>query len=152
MNFVWWVAVTAIGAVVAAAILRASRALWTRRDRLRHWLSKPAAIWRRRRERRAAKSHQRLVAEVLERAEAQGIPLPTQIQRQGDVVTATYHPGGEQRHFVADRALYERMLRREQLPPTRTFVGPGPTSAVDCWSDEELRAWLKQNAAGGDTT
>ena len=136
--FVWWVAV----AVTAAAIGAGVRALWSRRARLRRWLATPGAALRRRQARRASRAHDRLVARVLERAEALGDPVPVRINRQGDVVTATYHPGDEHRHFVADHALYERTLRRGQLPPARTFVGTGPEHTVHQWSAGKLQAWL----------
>jgi hypothetical protein len=143
--FVWWVAV----AVAAAAGVAGARALWSRRARLRRWLAAPGAAWRRRHARRATQTHDRLVSRVLERAEALGEPVPVRIARQGDFVTVTYHPDDGQKHFVADHALYERTLRRGQLPPTRTFVGTGPEHTVHQWNDEELRAWLERQVRRG---
>jgi hypothetical protein len=94
------------------------------------------------------------VARVLVRAEAVSTLVPVRIDRQADFLTVTYHPGDDQRHFVADHALCERTLRRGQLPPARTFVGTGPKRTVHQWSAQELRAWLEQHtgrsAEGGE--
>jgi hypothetical protein len=101
---------------------------------------------------RATAAHHQLVEQVLQRAEATSTALLTAIEHVGGYVTVTYSLGEEVRYFVPDHALYERMLRRGQLPPRYTFAGCGPERTIHDWSGDELRGWLDQHPAPGMAT
>lgn len=134
------VAITLIAAIVIAVLA----AIWRRRWRPLNWAasSREALAERERRIERA--SHDELMRHVLLRAEVLGIELPVKVTR-GNLAIVTLHPSGETHARYRDLPSYRDAVNRGKVSPMRASFGKPPL-AVSSWSDDRLRAWLREHA------
>jgi hypothetical protein len=135
---------TVVGGLVVAAVLAASRAVWSRRHAPGRWVEDGKQAVAHRRRRRTNAHHQQLVVSVLQRAEelklAPGKDLPVKVEGHSPAII-TFHPTRRTFAMFKDFLSYKAAAEGGQVNPAHAHHGRVP-KIVERWTDDELRAWL----------